>query len=82
MKTQVKCPVCGQHHYYLVHNFHSDLEQPLVEVLQDEAPGWHKELGACTRCLDQAHLELQRCFFKGDGELGEGSTATRFPPRP
>ncbi|MCB0520516.1 MAG: S8 family serine peptidase [Lewinellaceae bacterium] len=71
MKTQVKCPVCGQHHDYLVHNFHPDMDQPLLESLQEEVPVWRKEMGACTRCLDQAHLELQRCFFKGKGEPGE-----------
>ncbi len=71
MKSQIKCPVCGQQHDYLVHNFHPELDQPLVDVLQAEVPDWHKELGACTRCIDQAFIELQGSFFKGDGEPSE-----------
>ncbi len=79
MKTQVKCPVCGQQHDYLIKHFHPELDQPLVESLAEEAPGWHKELGACARCLDQAQVELQRCFFKGDGSAGEVNGYKIFP---
>ena len=71
MKTQIKCPVCGQMHGYLVQNFHPDLDQPLVESLEEEVHGWRKESGACTRCLDQAHVELQLALFEGKGEPGE-----------
>jgi serine protease AprX len=71
MKTQIKCPVCGQMHDYLVQHFHPDLDQPLVEILEEEAPGWRRETGACTRCLDQAHVELQLSLFEGKGEPGE-----------
>jgi serine protease AprX len=79
MKTQVKCPVCGQEHDYLIRHFHPQLDRLLLENLEDEAPGWRAELGACTRCLDQAHVELQRCFFKGAGEPGEVNGYKIFP---
>ena len=72
-KIQIKCPLCGEHHAYLVHRFHPDLDQPLVDNLQEEAPSWQPEMGACTRCLDQAHLELQLTLFEGKGEPGEVS---------
>jgi serine protease AprX len=70
-RTQTTCPVCGQKHNYLVSRYHDDLDQPLVEMLQAEKPGWHREMGACTRCLDQAHLDLQLSLFEGKGEPGE-----------
>ncbi len=71
MKTQIKCPVCGQQHGNLIHQFHEDLDQPLVDNLQEEAPAWQKEKGACTRCLDQAHIELQLALFEGKGDPAE-----------
>ncbi len=68
-----QCPICKEHHTYLISKFDADVDQPLVEILADEVPGWNKEQGACTRCLDQAHCELQLKYFKGTGSPGEVS---------
>jgi serine protease AprX len=79
MIEQTKCPICGQDHGYLVCHFHPAVDKPLVEKLQEETPDWREEMGACTRCIDQAHLELQRRFFKGDGSPGEVNGYKIFP---
>ncbi len=66
-----QCPVCGQDHGHLVRRFHPDADAPLVEQLRAEKPQWKPAQGACTRCLDQANLELQLSPFEGKGEPGE-----------
>lgn len=65
------CPICGQYHEYLIRNFHEDLDQPLIETLQAEVPGWQPDLGACSRCIDQASIEVHFDQFKGMGEPTE-----------
>lgn len=67
----IKCPVCGQHHDYLAHKFHEDLDKPLLDKLSEERPGWSAGMGACTRCIDQAHIDTWEHLLKGKGEPGE-----------
>lgn len=52
------CPICLQSHKTLVHHFNGDLDEPIVEQLQLESPEWQPNLGACTRCIDQAQIEF------------------------
>lgn len=66
-----KCPVCGEQHPYLITQFDADLDQPVLDILGDETAGWIPGMGACTRCLDQAHLEAQLKCLEGTGEPGE-----------
>ncbi|MEZ4932768.1 MAG: S8 family serine peptidase [Saprospiraceae bacterium] len=66
-----KCPICGEHHEYLIKAFHSEVDQPILDLLSDEVPDWRAELGACTRCIDQAQLELQLSILKAKEEPAE-----------
>ncbi len=71
MKTHIKCPICGEFHDHLVYQFHSEIDQPMLARLHEEAPTWQPSLGACTRCLDQAQLELQLAQLQGTGKPDE-----------
>lgn len=52
------CPICHQHHSTLLHQFNGDDDAPLLQKLQEEVPSWIPTQGACTRCVDQAQLEV------------------------
>ena len=71
MKRLSKCPICEQYHDHIVKTFHQDVDSPLLELLMEEAPNWKPSQGACTRCLDQANVELQLSLFKGMGDPTE-----------
>jgi len=52
------CPICHQQHQTLVHHFNGAFDEPILESLQAESPDWSPSMGACTRCIDQAQLEV------------------------
>ncbi|MCB0517782.1 MAG: S8 family serine peptidase [Saprospiraceae bacterium] len=73
MEKNLKCPICGERHERLVHQFHQDVDAPIVSILAEEAPAnWQPAVGgACTRCIDQAQLELQLKALAGSGDPAE-----------
>ncbi len=52
------CPVCHQNHNHLIHRFDAGYDQPALEALEAEIPGWKPDQGVCSRCLDQAQIGL------------------------
>lgn len=60
------CPICHQNYNKLLHTFSNVLDEPILEALQHEVPGWQPAQGACTRCVDQAQLDAW-ANFKGNG---------------
>ncbi len=67
MSVPERCPVCGEMHAHLIRQFEHNTDQPLLEVLANETPGWSPEDGACSRCMDQAQIEVQWQCFSGSG---------------
>lgn len=71
MKSMVTCPICGEKHSTLIGRFDPVMDQPLIDLLREEVPGWQTEQGACSRCLDQAQIELMQECYIGNGSAGE-----------
>lgn len=60
------CPICHRDYKKLLHEFGSPFHAPILEALQEKAPGWTPRQGACTRCVDQAQLDAWAAL-KGSG---------------
>lgn len=52
------CPICQEEHQSLIHHFNPEMDKAILEKIQEELPTWEPEQGACTRCVDQAQIEL------------------------
>lgn len=52
------CPICSQPNQSLIRHFNGTADDSILKRLQTESPLWHPDSGACTRCVDQAQIEL------------------------
>lgn len=69
----MQCPICGEPQHTLVQHFHPEADDMLFQALWSEKPGWTPEMGVCTRCLDQAQLDVQEQWGRNNPASGSRS---------
>lgn len=58
----MQCPICHQDYKALLHAFNGACDLPIIEMLQQEVPGWNPLQGVCSRCADQAQIDAWATF--------------------